>query len=100
MVDPIHVTGHLADQSDRWLFVFALVVLATVVLLVARYFVRQYERLQGEHQRVLADLIGRQEERQAELVRVVAANTEALRAVSQELRWCKERNLASGGARE
>ncbi len=54
----------------------------------------------GEHQRVLADLIGRQEERQAELVRVVAANTEALRAVSQEIRWCKERSLAAGAARE
>jgi hypothetical protein len=44
--------------------------------------------------------MGRLAEAQTELVRVVAANTEALRAVSQELRWCKERNLASGAPRE
>ena len=96
MVDPIHVTGHLAGQSDRWLFLLALVVLGGLAAAVGRYFVRQYERLQAEHQRVLESLMGRQAESQTELVRVVAANTEALRAVSQELRWCKERNLASG----
>jgi hypothetical protein len=59
--------------------------------------VRQYERLQAGHQQVLASLMGKQAESQTELVRVVAANTEALRAVSQELRWCKERNLAHVG---
>jgi hypothetical protein len=96
-VDPVNVTDHLVRASDRWLFLFALVMLAMVVLLVGRYFVRQYERLQVEHQRVLADLMGRQEQRQEELVRVVAANTEALRGVAVELRWCKERNLAAGG---
>jgi hypothetical protein len=91
---------HAAVQDDRWLFLFALLVISCVAVVVARYFVRQYERLQAEHQQVLSTLMGRQEERQTELVRVVAANTEALRAVSQELRWCKERNLAAGGSRE
>ncbi len=91
---------HASGMTDRWLFLFALAVLAGATLAVARYFVKQYERLQAEHQEVLATLMGRQEERQTELVRVVAANTEALRAVAVELRWCKERNLASGGSRE
>ena len=91
---------HMSAMNDRWLFLLALVVLGGLAAAVARYFVRQYERLQAEHQQVLASLMGRQEERQTELVRVVAANTEALRAVSQELRWCKERNLASGMGRE
>ena len=99
-VDLMHVADKGAGMNDRWLFLFALIVLACVTAAVARYFVRQYERLQAEHQQVLATLMGRQEERQTELVRVVAANTEALRAVSQELRWCKERNLASGMGRE
>jgi hypothetical protein len=100
MNDLVQLTNTAAGQSDRWLFLFALVVLACLAAAVARYFVRQYERLQTEHQQVLATLMGRQEERQTELVRVVAANTEALRAVSQELRWCKERNLAAGSSRE
>ena len=91
---------HAAAMNDRWLFLFALAVLAVMVLAVARYFVKQYERLQAEHHEVLASLMGRQAESQTELVRVVAANTEALRTVSAELRWCKERNLAAGSARE
>lgn len=90
------ITDRLSGHDDRWLFLFALVLLTVVVLAVARYFVGQYERLQGEHQEILASLMGRQEERQTELVRVVAANTEALREVTRELRWCKERNLAAG----
>ena len=100
MPDIVSTTNQLAPHSDRWLFLFALVLLGCLAAVVARYFVKQYERLHAEHQQVLASLMGRQEERQTELVRVVAANTEALRAVSQELRWCKERNLASGVGRE
>jgi hypothetical protein len=96
----LQAVDHAAGMNDRWLFLVALVAMGCVALAVARYFVRQYERLQAEHQEVLASLMGRQAESQTELVRVVAANTEALRAVSQELRWCKERNLASGSARE
>ena len=92
----LRVVDHAAGMNDRWLFLFALAVLALMVLAVARYFVRQYERLQAEHQQVMANLLGRSAETQIELVRVVAANTEALRAVSAELRWCKERNLAAG----
>ena len=99
-VDLTHAVDHAAGMNDRWLFLFALGVLALLVLAVARYFVRQYERLQAEHHEVLASLMGRQAESQTELVRVVAANTEALRSVSAELRWCKERNLAAGGSRE
>jgi uncharacterized membrane-anchored protein YhcB (DUF1043 family) len=94
--DWVGVVDRAAGMNDRWMFVAALVLLGLLAAAVARYFVKQYERLQAEHQQVLATLMGRQEERQTELVRVVAANTEALRAVSQELRWCKERNLASG----
>ena len=90
------VVDHAAVMGDRWLFLFALAVLVAMALAVARYFVRQYERLQTEHQQVMANLLGRSVETQTELVRVVAANTEALRAVSAELRWCKERNLAAG----
>jgi hypothetical protein len=97
--DIIRGVNRAAAMDDRWLFLFALVVLGCLAAAVARYFVKQYERLQAEHQEVLASLMGRQAESQAELVRVVAANTEALRAVSQELRWCKERNLASGSNR-
>ena len=99
-IDPVDVTQRLATHDDRWLFLFALVVLAVVMVCVARYFIRQYERLQAEHRETLTMLMGHQEERQTELVRVVAANTEALRGVAVELRWCKERNLASGGSRE
>ena len=95
-----HFVDRAAAMDDRWLFLFALVVLAVMVLAVARYFVKQYERLQAEHHEVMASLMGRQAESQTELVRVVAANTEALRSVSAELRWCKERNLAAGGSRE
>ena len=100
MTDLVQLTNTASAQTDRWLFIFALAVLGFLAAAVARYFVKQYERLQAEHQQVLATLMGRQEERQTELVRVVAANTEALRAVSQELRWCKEQNLAAGAARE
>jgi hypothetical protein len=95
----LHGVDHAAGMNDRWLFLLALVVLGCLAAAVARYFVKQYERLQAEHQEVLATLMGRQAESQTELVRVVAANTEALRAVSQELRWCKERNLARGEPR-
>ena len=99
-MDLLQAVDHASGMNDRWLFLLALVVLAGATLAVARYFVKQYERLQAEHHEVMASLMGRQADSQTELVRVVAANTEALRAVSQELRWCKERNLASGGSRE
>ena len=95
VTEVLNGVNHAAGMNDRWLFLVALVVLGFLAAAVARYFVKQYERLQAEHQSVLAALMGRQVEAQTELVRVVAANTEALRAVSQELRWCKERNLAS-----
>jgi hypothetical protein len=98
--DLARLADHAAGMNDRWLFLFALAVLGSVALLVARYWVKQYERLQSEHHEVLASLMGRQMETQAELARVVAANSEALRAVSQEVRWCKERSLVLGGARE
>jgi hypothetical protein len=96
----IQAADHARTMDDRWLFLVALILLGLLAVAVARYFVKQYERLHAEHQQVLATLMGRQEERQTELVRVVAANTEALRAVSQELRWCKEQNLAAGAARD
>ena len=95
MHDLTQTADNLSLHSDRWLFLFALVVLALSMLAVARYFVRQYERLQTEHQEVLAAIMGKQAENQIELVRVVATNTEALRAVATEIRTCKERNLAA-----
>ena len=49
---------------------------------------------------LLETSVGEHAEAQTELVCIVAANTQALRAVSQELRWCKERNLASGATRD
>src|SRR5579862_8617566 len=36
---------YAAGQSDRWLFIAALIVLGIVVGYVARYFVKQYEGL-------------------------------------------------------
>ena len=100
MPDLTQTADNLSLHSDRWLFLFALVVLALSMLAVARYFVRQYERLQTEHQEVLAGIMGKQAENQMELVRVVAANTEALRAVATEIRTCKERNLAARAGHE
>ena len=94
-----HVVDRAAAMDDRWLFLFALVVLAAMVLAVARYFVKQYEKLQAQHQAVMSDFLSKAAGAQAELVRVVAANTEALHGVSVELRWCKERNLAAGVGR-
>ena len=100
MNEAMRVADVAAGASDRWLFVFALCALGVVMMVVARYFVAQHERLQIEHHAVMTQLMGDQVTRQEELTRVVAANTEALRAVASELRWCKERNLAAGSGRE
>jgi len=94
-----HAIDHASAMSDRWLFLAALVVLGLCLAAVGRYFVKQYEKLQAQHQAVMSDFLSKAAGAQAELVRVVAANTEALHGVSVELRWCKERNLAAGVGR-
>jgi len=86
-------TDQLALHSDRWLFLFALVVLGFAMLAVARYFVREHERLIEDHkeaqwsyQESLRLMVAEQSAANGKLVACLERNTLVLEECRDELR--------------
>ena len=81
------LADHAAVQSDRWLFVCLLIVVLAAIWLVARYVMRDRDRLVDTlnvNQNELVKLV-------EQVSGVVATNTAALTRVSDEIRFCSGR---------
>lgn len=76
------MAGQLAGQSDRGLFLFALVVLGSFGLAVVRYLVRRGEKQSQE----LAGLFQEANVGRVELAKALGANTEVLCETREQLR--------------
>jgi cob(I)alamin adenosyltransferase len=85
------IADHAAQQSDRWMFVAMFLLSLTASVAVARYWMRDRERLvislSEAHTRALAQT--------EELVKVVTANTDAMHDLGTRLddlkRFCQYR---------
>lgn len=87
---------YAAAQSDRWLFIAALVVLGFVVAYVARYFVKQYESLVSDfrqdrhkYEETLLRLTQEQGAMTKDLAVVLDRNTKVMEACNEELRMLR-----------
>jgi hypothetical protein len=87
------IITHASQQSDRYLFVGALVVLGFFAMAVMRYFVAQHERLIEDHklaretyQTSLSSIVSEQSTTAVKLAEVIARNTSALEECTTELR--------------
>lgn len=84
---------YAAAQSDRWLFIAALIVLGIVVVYVARYFVKQYEGLvtdfrqdRHKYEETLLQLTQEQGAMTKDLAVVLDRNTKVMEACNEQLR--------------
>ena len=87
---------YAAAQSDRWLFIAALIVLGIVVAYVARYFVKQYEGLvtdfrqdRHKYEETLLRLTQEQGAMTKDLAVVLDRNTKVMEACNEELRMLR-----------
>lgn len=85
MKEILDATNAVASQSDRWLFIFALLVLGCFAILVMKYFVKQHERLIDDHkvardsyQASLINIVAAQAKTTGELGEIIKRNTEAM----------------------
>lgn len=94
-VDLLGITEHASRQSDRWLFIAALVIMLSGILMLWRWFTSD----RAEVARRLTDITDRHIAAGEHMSQVVANNTEALRRVEcavsgcrdlQQLRWRQE----------
>ena len=97
MNEALTIANHAAQQNDRWLFIAALVALGFVVVVVARYFVKQHESLIADHktaraesQKILVDLVERGNATNQSLGVCLDRNTRALEEASAAVRFCRE----------
>ena len=102
------VASQLSVQSDRYLFLASLLVMGALAMVVARYFVNQYESLLKDHkesrEKLLADHKESRDAHQGALARMVSdhnvtaqnlavvldRNTCALDENTEEIRRCRE----------
>jgi hypothetical protein len=99
MADVSQVTkaaDYAAAQSDRWLFIAALIALGFVVAYVARYFVKQYEGLvtdfrqdRHKYEETLLRLTQEQGAMTKELAVVLDRNTKVMDACNEQLRMLR-----------
>ncbi len=106
MTDIISVANHAAVQSDRWLFLVALIVLGVFGLLVLRHFINQNERLINEHarsrdtyQQTLKEVVETQGKLTVDVAVVLTKNGEIIKNCGEimegcatEMRLCRDQN--------
>jgi len=97
--DLVTVVDHAAQLGDHWLFLASLVVIGVFGVWVARYFVRQHERLIEDHRRSrecyqtsLQSVVAEQSAANAKLVLCLDNNTRVLEECRDELRRSRRRN--------
>jgi hypothetical protein len=105
MNDAFALANHASQQTDRWLFIAALIVLGIVVLAVARYFVAERKEAMHDHKalitdykaaqdgfhKTLADLVEKTNKTNQELAVCLDRNTRAFEEVSATVRFCREK---------
>lgn len=95
MTDPTPIIDHAAQQSDRWLFIAAIVVILLIGLLIWRWIVADREKIAKR----LTEITDKHIEAQQKLAEVVANNTAALHRIdqvmsetSEVLHFCRNKN--------
>ena len=79
------IADYAAQQSDRWLFIAALLVLVVFVLIIWRWIVADRDKL-GARLTVITD---RHIEAVEKMGEVVANNTTALNEVKEVMAYCR-----------
>lgn len=99
MTDILTHAERAARFSDRVLFIASLMVMGLFAIMVARFFVAQYQRLVEDHRKdrdnfttSLQGIISQQNETARSLTVILERNTDAFKECSEQIRWCKERN--------
>jgi hypothetical protein len=97
MNDIAKAVDHASIQSDRWLFIAALVILGLGTVLVIRYLVQTIERMMADHasaresnQGLMRQIVSDQHATNEKLAVVLDRNTTALDENTQEIRRCRE----------
>ena len=83
MSDIVSIADHAAQETDRWLFICAVVLLIAFALIIWRWIVADRDKLSNR----LTEITDRHIESSERLAEVVANNTNALR----EVRDCMHR---------
>lgn len=87
MNDLSTMIDHAAQQSDRWLMLFALAILIVFGVVVWRWTIADREKMSKR----LTDITDRHIESQQKLVEVVTNNTHALREVKDVMHLCRNK---------
>src|SRR5258706_15215486 len=89
----IKAVDHAARMNDRWLFIASLMAIGVFGIWVMRYFVKQHERLIGDHrssmecyQSSLRNVVAEQSAANAKLVICLDNNPKVLEQCRDELR--------------
>jgi HD-like signal output (HDOD) protein len=95
--DAIELADHAARQSDRWLFIAALLIMIGGAFLAMRFLVSQNNRLIDDHakardsyQSALTSIVEKQNATCQHLGEVVTRNSLALDECASEIRLCRE----------
>lgn len=96
MEQTIQAIDHAARQSDRWLFIGTLFLLGVFALFVARYFLKQYNRLVDDHAKAretyqvsLRSIVQDQHSLTEKLAVTLDRNSCVLQEVERELGHCR-----------
>lgn len=99
MTEIINTANHASAQSDRWLFLFVLCVLAVVVFWAVRWLINKHEDLMVEHRAdqqayttQLTTITFAVNKTNQELAVVLARTSTALDENSDELRRSREKH--------
>ena len=87
MPDISKLADHAAEQSDRWLFIAAVIVLIAFALLVWRWIVADRDKLSTR----LTEVTDRHIETSQKLSEVVTNNTNALKEVRDVMTLCRNK---------
>ena len=93
MSDISQFADHAAAASDRWLFLFTLIILGVFAIYVMKYFMSQYEALIADHKEArktyqdsLIHIVSQQTDSMTSMSEVLAKNSEIIRQNSEALR--------------
>lgn len=97
MPSVLDIANHASVQSDRWLFIASLLVLAIFAVFVGRWFLSKYDQLVQDHRAErerytgsLEKIVSDADKTGRDLAVVIDRNTAALTAVQAEIKFCRE----------
>jgi hypothetical protein len=89
--EAIQTVDHAAHQDDRWMFVALLMIGLVTVFALARYFIRQIERLQQEIAVTRSEFAQHLKTANAEMVAALTKSSEIIAHNSVVMEQLKER---------